>query len=96
MVAFASKCVPSKQPIRLVGFSAACEERLSAALGVPRVSSIGLREGAPQAKALIEFVREHVASVDAAWLQAVEDGQFLETKINALEVAVGSTKKQKP
>ncbi|OIW33982.1 hypothetical protein CONLIGDRAFT_569207 [Coniochaeta ligniaria NRRL 30616] len=94
MVAVASKSVPGRQPIRLVGFSAACEERLSSSLGIPRVSSIGLREGAPQTKALVEFVREHVPPVDMSWFQEVKGGQFIETKINAVEVPVG-TKKQK-
>ncbi|KAB5570069.1 hypothetical protein GE09DRAFT_1170934 [Coniochaeta sp. 2T2.1] len=94
MVAVASKAVPSKQPIRLVGFSEACEDRLSSALAIPRVSSIGLREGAPQTKALIEFVREHVPPVEMSWFREVESGRFLETKINAVEVPVGN-KKQK-
>lgn len=94
MVAVASKSMPDRQPIRLVGFSAVCEDRLNTSLGIPRVSSIGLREGAPQAKALVEFVREHVPPVDMSWFQEVESGRYLETKINAVEVAVG-TKKQK-
>lgn len=94
MVAVASKSVPSRQPIRLVGFSAACEDRLSAALGVPRVSSIGLREGAPQAKALIEFAREHVAPVDVSWFREVESGRFLGTKIKAVEVPIGAKKQR--
>lgn len=94
MVAVASRSVSSRQPIRLVGFSAACEERLRSSLGIPRVSSIGLREGAPQAKALVDFVREHVPPVDMSWFEEVKSGQFLETKINAIEVPVG-TKKQK-
>lgn len=94
MVAVASKSVPSRQPIRLVGFSAACEERLSSALGIPRISSIGLREGAPHTKALVEFVREHVPPVDMTWYQETKNGRFMETKINAIEVPIG-TKKQK-
>lgn len=94
MVALASRSAPSRQPTRLVGFSAACEDRLSTSLGIPRVSSIGLREGTPQAQGLVEFVREHVAPVDMSWFQEVESGRFLGTKINAIEVPVGA-KKQK-
>lgn len=92
MVAVASKALPQKQSIRLVGFSAACEERLSRSLGVPRVSSIGLLGGAPQAQALVDFVREHVPPVDMSWSQ--EAGRFLGTNISAIEVPIG-TKKQK-
>jgi ribonuclease P/MRP protein subunit POP3 len=94
MVAVASRSASGKQPIRLVGFSAACEERLSASLGIPRVSSVGLREGAPLTKTLVEFVREHVPPVEMSWAREAGTGRFLETKINAVEVAVGS-KKQK-
>jgi ribonuclease P/MRP protein subunit POP3 len=94
MVAVASKSVSDRQPIRLIGFSAACEERLSSSLGIPRVSCIGLREGAPQMKGLVEYVREHVAPVDMAWFQETQSGRYLETKIDAIEVSVG-TKKQK-
>jgi ribonuclease P/MRP protein subunit POP3 len=91
MVAVASS---TTEPIRLVGFSRSCEDRLSSCLGIPRVSSIGLREGVPQAKALLDFVRQHVPAVDMHWLQETKRGEYLETKINALEVPVG-TKKQK-
>jgi ribonuclease P/MRP protein subunit POP3 len=89
MVAVAST---SREPIRLVGFSKSCEERLSSCLGIPRVSSIGLRDGVPQAKALLEFVRQHVPPVEMTWLPEAKAGQYLETKINALEVPVGTKK----
>lgn len=75
--------------VRLVGFSKACEDRLSAALGIPRVSSIGLREDAPQAKGLIEFVREHVPPVQVSWLEEARSAGFLETKIDAVPTKVG-------
>ncbi|KAK0722418.1 hypothetical protein B0T26DRAFT_739661 [Lasiosphaeria miniovina] len=92
MAALASKSRPAGKAIRLVGFSKSCEERLSAALGIPRVSSIALREDAPQAKGLVDFVREHVSPVEIAWLEESHSGHFLETKIDAVQTAVGSKK----
>jgi hypothetical protein len=68
MVAVASKSPSCKQPVRLVGFSAPCADRLSAAVGIPRVSAIGLRDGAPHAKALLDYVQAHVAPISAPWL----------------------------
>ncbi|KAK4123813.1 hypothetical protein N657DRAFT_572969 [Parathielavia appendiculata] len=95
MVAVAAQSQLADKAIRLVGFSKACEDRLSAALGIPRVSSIALREDAPQAKGLVDFVREHVAPIEVPWLQEAQSGRFLETKIDAVATKVG-TKKPKP
>jgi ribonuclease P/MRP protein subunit POP3 len=91
MVAVASNPM---EPIRLIGFSKSCEDRLSSCLGIPRVSSIGLREGVPQTKALLDYVRQRVSAVDIPWLQEARSGKYLETKINAVEVPVG-VKKQR-
>jgi ribonuclease P/MRP protein subunit POP3 len=92
MVAVASNSTPSSPAIRLVGFSKACEGRLSVALGIPRVSSIGLREGAPQAKGLIDYVREHVEPIDIAWLPQARAAQYQETKIDAVPTKIGTAK----
>ncbi|EAQ90985.1 hypothetical protein CHGG_02920 [Chaetomium globosum CBS 148.51] len=92
MVALAAQSQPADKAVRLVGFSKACEDRLSAALGIPRVSSIGLREDAPQAKGLVDFVRHHVARIEVAWLQEARAGKFLETKIDAVPTKIGVKK----
>jgi ribonuclease P/MRP protein subunit POP3 len=92
MVAFAAQSQSADKATRLVGFSKACEDRLSAALGIPRVSSIALREDAPQAKGLVDFVREHVAPIDVAWIQEARSSNFLETKIDAVPTKVGTKK----
>ncbi|KAK4456143.1 hypothetical protein QBC34DRAFT_10579 [Podospora aff. communis PSN243] len=92
MVAVASNSTPSAPATRLVGFSKACEERLSVALGIPRVSSIGLREGAPQAKGLIDYVREHVEPIELAWIEQARAAQYLETKIDAVPTKIGTAK----
>lgn len=84
------------EAVRLVGLSAkACEDRLSAALGIPRASSIALRGGGPppQAKGLVDFVRERVAPVEAEWLREERGGgKFLETRIAAVPTRVGAKK----
>jgi ribonuclease P/MRP protein subunit POP3 len=92
MVATSALSQPADQTVRLVGFSKACEDRLSAALGIPRVSSVGLREDAPQAKGLVDFVRQHVAPVDVSWLREAQSAKFLATKIDAVATKVGSKK----
>jgi ribonuclease P/MRP protein subunit POP3 len=92
MVALAARSQPADKAVRLVGFSKACEDRLSAALGIPRVSSIGLREDAPQARGLVEFVRDHVPPIEVAWLREARAGKFLETKIDAVPTKVGVKK----
>lgn len=84
-----------EEPIRLVGFSKSCEEKLSACLGIPRVSSIALRAGeGGQLKALVDLVRKQVAPVEAPWIQDAAKGQFRETKINSIQAPIG-TKRQK-
>ncbi len=92
IVALATRAQPCEKPIRLVGFSKACEDRLSAALGIPRVSSVALREDAPHAKGLVDFVREHVAPVEISWLREAQSGKFLETKIDGVPTKVGTKK----
>lgn len=94
MVAVASSAAPSGTATRLVGFSKSCEERLSAALGIPRVSCVAVREGAPQAKGLIDYVREHVGVIDMAWLEQARAADFQDTKINAVPMKVGKAKKK--
>ncbi|KAI0840467.1 hypothetical protein F5Y06DRAFT_241102 [Hypoxylon sp. FL0890] len=94
MVAVASKSHPEQTPIRLVGLSKACEDRLSESLGVPRVSCIGLREQAPSSKALVEFVRQHVPAVEVQWLKEARQAEHRGTNINAIETFVGSKKQR--
>ncbi|KXX75085.1 Ribonucleases P/MRP protein subunit pop3 [Madurella mycetomatis] len=92
MIALAAQSQSPEKAVRLVGFSKSCEERLSAALGIPRASSIGLREDAPQAKGLIDFVREHVAPVQVPWLDEARSAKFLETNIDAVPTRIGNKK----
>ena len=93
MVAAASSPKANGDSTRLVGFSRSCQERLSACLGIPRVSSVAIRTDAPQSKALVDFVRGHVPSIEVAWLQEALAADHLHTKINAVATSIGSQKK---
>lgn len=94
MVAVASREL--KEPIRLVGFSKSCEEKLSACLGIPRVSSVALRAGASgQSKALVDLVRKQVAPVEAQWVEDGGKGEFRETKINSIQAPIGAKRQKK-
>ncbi|KAI1500598.1 hypothetical protein F5X99DRAFT_385942 [Biscogniauxia marginata] len=90
MVAVASKAHPSRTPIRLVGLSKACQERLSESVGIPRVSYIGLYEDAPNSRPLVDFVRQHVPVIETTWLEEASRAQHRETNINTIETFVGS------
>jgi len=95
MVAVASNFRSSRPAIRLVGFSKPCEGRLSAALGIPRVSSIALREGAPQTKALLDYVCGHVGPVDVAWIREAQSADYRGTKTDAVPTKVGVAKSKR-
>ncbi|ORY59103.1 uncharacterized protein BCR38DRAFT_445632 [Pseudomassariella vexata] len=89
MVAVASETHPSRPPTRLVGLSKACQDRLSECIGIPCASCIGLREDAPNSKALIDFIREHVPVIDVPWLKEAQKTAHLETKIETIQTFVG-------
>lgn len=95
MVAVASKSYPGRIPIRLVGLSKSCEDRLSEALGIPRVSCIGLREDAPSSKALVEFTRQHVPIIEIQWLEEAKQAEHRETNINTIQTTIGTKKQRK-
>ncbi|TLD15488.1 uncharacterized protein PgNI_01303 [Pyricularia grisea] len=93
MVAMASQSRPNQPAIRLVGFSKSCEDRLSDCLGIPRVSSVALRAGAPLSKPLIGFVRQNVPAIEIPWVEEVAAG-YQETKIKTIEAPVGRKKQR--
>ncbi|ROW12761.1 hypothetical protein VMCG_00271 [Cytospora schulzeri] len=96
MVAVASKSQKLEEPIRLVGLSKSCEDRLGACLGIPRVSSLGIRmDNTAQSKALIDFVRKRVPPVEAPWLEETAEVKFHETKINTIQAPVGNKRQKK-
>lgn len=95
MVAAASKDIDTDSRTRLVGFSKPCSERLSKCLNIARVSSIALSQDAPGSKALWDFVREKVETIDASWLEKSKKGSYHPTQINSIETTVGQKKMKK-
>ncbi|KAK0385829.1 hypothetical protein NLU13_7006 [Sarocladium strictum] len=91
MVGAATRSLPDMDKTRLVGFSRACSERLSLALGIPRVSSVALVADAPGATALEEMVRCTVPGIVVPWLAAPPE-EYLPTTINAIQTTVGNKK----
>lgn len=95
MVAVASKSDSSQPSTKLVGLSKSCGDRLSESLGIPRVSCIGLRRGAPNSKALVEFTQQHVPAIDIQWLDEARRAEYLGKNIKEINTFVGS-KQAKP
>ena len=95
MVAAASQSHPGRPPIRLVGFSKACEDRLSSCMGIPRASSIALRTNAPQSSSLIEYVLARCPPVEVAWLEEAKTARHRETKVVTSETTVGVKRQKK-
>ncbi|OHF02611.1 hypothetical protein CORC01_02007 [Colletotrichum orchidophilum] len=97
MVAVASKAAaPAPAPAtRLVGYSKPCAEKLSAAVGIPRVSSIGIRVGAPMSRALVDYVQQHVSPVNIAWLDEAKDAVYRPTQLKVDEKMMPAKKSGK-
>ncbi|KAF2852700.1 hypothetical protein T440DRAFT_466822 [Plenodomus tracheiphilus IPT5] len=53
---------------RLVPLSTSSDSRLASKLGIPRVGALAVMNSAPGAKALVEYVREHVDLTECAWV----------------------------
>lgn len=86
---------PSLPPTRLVQLPKGSDARLCDALGLPRVSFIGILEGAPHTKALIDHVRETVPEIDVPWLREVKEEMYLKVKVNAIETFAPMVVKEK-
>ncbi|KAM3073710.1 RNase P and RNase MRP subunit [Clarireedia jacksonii] len=92
LIATASKVHPDKPATKLVQLPKGAESRLTGALALQRVSFIGVLEGAPYCKALLELVRECVSDIEIPWLDEVRKAEYLEVKINSIETSVGMMK----
>ncbi|KAH6605073.1 hypothetical protein Trco_006780 [Trichoderma cornu-damae] len=90
MVAAASRNLPEKEQIRLVGFSKPCSERLGSVLGIPRVSSIAISRDAPGAEALLAVVENIVAPVASPWLNEASIAAYKATQIVSVETTMGA------
>ncbi|KAG9243507.1 hypothetical protein BJ878DRAFT_510378 [Calycina marina] len=82
LIVTASLACTTSSPTRLVQLPEGSEDRLAQALGIPRVSFLGLLEGAPHSTSLLDLVREAVAPIEIPSLKGVE---YLPVKINAIQ-----------
>ncbi|KAL6901767.1 hypothetical protein GGI43DRAFT_403858 [Trichoderma evansii] len=90
MVAAASRNMPEKEKIRLVGFSKPCSEKIGSTLGIPRVSSIAISRHAPGAEALLAVVENLVAPVNSPWINEVPSTEYKTTQIGTIETTIGT------
>ena len=74
---------PSHPIPRLVSLPRGAEERLSAALSIPRVGLLGLVCGNPDADFLTEYIRENVPEVEAPQIDAAVKGTYLPISIRS-------------
>jgi len=85
LVATSALAHPELPMTRLVQLRKDCGGRLCTALGLQRVSAIGILDGAPHSKSLLDIVREQVSVIRVPWLQEAKDNQYLPVKIRAVE-----------
>lgn len=90
MVAAASRNLPEKEKIRLIGFSKPCSERIGGTLGIPRVSSVAISRHAPGAEALLAVVESIVPPVDSPWLNEEPVTAYKATQIGSVETTIGT------
>jgi hypothetical protein len=91
LVYTASLAFPEEPPIRLVTLPPGAHSKLSAALGVPRSSILGIRKAAPDVEPLVKFVRENVPPIDISWLRKAK-GIYLPVKIKTTKTTTSSLK----
>jgi hypothetical protein len=94
LIATASLAHRELPSTRLVQLPKGCDRRLCEALGLPRVSFIGVLDGAPHSKSLIDQVRECVPEIEISWLREANGSVYLPVKINAIDTFVPVAKKQ--
>jgi len=95
LIKIASLAAASSPPPRLVSLPKGSEERLSAALSIPRVGLIGLIEGAPNADSFIGFIRQQVPEVEVPWLHEAVAGAYLPVNIKAIQTSAPAFQKKR-
>jgi ribonuclease P/MRP protein subunit POP3 len=93
LIATASLAHPNSPAIRLILLPNGSEARLCAALALPRVSFIGLLEGAPYSKAFTDLFRDIVPAIEVPWLQEMNVSKYRPVKINAINTFCPESKK---
>jgi len=63
---------------------------MARALHQPRVGVLGLEEAAPDAAALVSFVRENLEAIDVPWLREAPRPFYSPVKVETSEAVIGS------
>ena len=69
----------------MVPLDAMSERKLSAAMGIPRISVLGVMSNAPGSAPLLEYVRDQVDPLEVPWVKETSEGKWLGTKIGTRE-----------
>ena len=81
----ASQASPSMSATRVVILPKGAEERLSAALAIPRVGLVGLLNEAPNAASMVEFIRYIVPDIAIPWFKEAAEGVYLPVAIKEVQ-----------
>ncbi|KAG9232041.1 hypothetical protein BJ875DRAFT_486465 [Amylocarpus encephaloides] len=92
LIAVSATACPDLPAPRLVQLPPGSDAKLCEALGIARVSMIGLSVGAPHSNSLVELVRRCVPEVEIPWLQEARKAEYHPVKINAMETSMGAAK----
>ena len=95
LIAAVSSRYPNLPPIRLVQLPKGCEEIVCSSIGLPRASFVAVMNDAPQSKHLVDFVRANVPVIDMEWLREAQIARYLPVKINTIQTAISTPKKEK-
>lgn len=89
LVATASLRSEIDEQIRLINLSCDDGAAISAAVGLPRVSVLGIDVEAPGAGSLIQYVRQQIEPVRVPWMRGSLSASYLPVGVNAEESVVG-------
>jgi ribonuclease P/MRP protein subunit POP3 len=66
----------SETGTRLIPVQTSAEARLAPSLHIPRVGALAIYEGAPGAKVLEEYVREHIKPTECKWIDEAMSAEW--------------------
>lgn len=92
MVAASSLRTEPAQATRLIGFSKPCSDRLSASLGIARVSSVAVCVDAVGSGPLRDLVEKTVQPVRCNWLHDAQSQLYRQSQIVSVDTHVGAKK----
>lgn len=94
LVALASQKHCQLSATRLVMLPDHTQGQVAAALGLPRISCIGLLDDAHGCEELFALIRNNIAEVHIQWHEQGKAGHYLPVKVNAIETTAPVAKKQ--